>query len=47
MKDKMVYDKVVKYLGYLLKGQVLKTNKEIEEVKSIREYINAKMYQKS
>ena len=45
MNDKIVYEKAVKYLGYLLKGQVLKTNKEIEEVKAVREYINAKMYQ--
>ena len=47
MNDKMVYEKVIKYLGYLLKGQTPKTSKEIEEVKSIREYINSKMYQKS
>ena len=45
MEDKLIYEKIIKYLGYLLKGQVLKTNKEIEEVKNIREYINGKMYQ--
>lgn len=45
MNDKIVYEKIIKYLNFLLKGQVLKTNKEIEEVKSLREYINSKMYQ--
>lgn len=47
MNDKIIYEKVIKYLNYLLKGQILKTKKEIEEVKTIREYINSKIYQKS
>lgn len=44
MNDKIAFEKVIKYLGKLLKGQTLKTASEIEEVKAIREYINGLIY---
>ena len=44
MTDKTCLEKAVKYLGKMLKGQVLKTKSEILEIKAVREQLNSMMY---
>jgi len=44
MNDKLAIEKSIKYLGKLLKGQIPKTKPEIQEIKSLREYLNGMMY---
>ena len=44
MNEKIALEKSIKYLGKYLKGQIPKTRAEIQEVKTIREFLNGMVY---
>lgn len=44
MNERIALEKAIKFLGKYLKGKIPKTRAEMQEVKSVREYLNGMMY---